>query len=132
MERLLELGEEPEVLFLDTEPGDVRDMVQLKSEAVDPDVGPLQIDDSGTIQFKWGRVTSREKNDLTLEFVTEAALRFEDIERYEFEQQLEAVEEEGDFDDPTLQIADLSEEEMGKLVDGVRTFLQQARELHDG
>ncbi|WP_303703864.1 hypothetical protein [Haloquadratum walsbyi] len=107
-------------------------MVQLKSEAVDPDVGPLQIDDSGTIQFEWGRVTSREKNDLTLEFVTEAALRFEDVERYEFEQQLEAVEEEGDFDDPTLQIADLSEEEMGKLVDGVRTFLRQARELHDG
>jgi hypothetical protein len=129
VDRLLSVGDE--VGWLDTGRGEKNASVQLKTDVVDPGVAPLQIKQDGTLNFKWDWLAYRQENDLTGEFLNEAAAVFNEIEEYEHKYDPDA--EEGNvFDTQNIRIQDLSDEEFNQLIDGFRSFVQDAAEFQDG
>lgn len=128
VDQLLSVGDE--VGWLDPGRGE-NARVKLKAEAVDPGVAPLQIDQNGTVNFKWGWLADREENSLTAEFLDEAASVFDEIEAYKHEWNSDA-ESGNEFDISILQIQNLSEGEFEQLTNGFRSFVRDAEEFQNG
>ncbi|WP_262178370.1 McrB family protein [Haloarcula laminariae] len=130
VERLLEAGED--VGWLDTGRGEHNATVQLKADHIDPSVALIQLDQDGTVKFKLNWLAARDENELTGEFIDDAAGVFEEIEAYSHEWRPDSDDGEKEIRAPNIQIADLSEAEMDILVEGFRSFAQQADEFQDG
>lgn len=129
VERLLTVGEE--VGWVDTGRGDTYATAQLKSDAVDPGVGVLQLNQDGQIDFRWNWLVGRDENDLTGEFVNDTARIFEEIEAYSQDWRPDS-EEDKDFIVPSIPIQDLSEDDMDVLINKLKTFIQRADEFQNG
>lgn len=127
--RLLNLGEE--IGQLDTGQGSSYGIVQLKTEKIDPNVGVLQVGQTGEIEFKWNRILDSGENNLPGGFVDEAADVFNPIEEYNHEWHPDAEANER-FTEPRIQLHNLSESEMETLIDGLKTFVQKASRFQDG
>jgi hypothetical protein len=84
------------------------------------------------VKFKLDWLAGRDENELTSEFIDDAADVFDEIDAYSHEWRPDADEDEREFVAANIQIADLSEAEMDVLVDGVRSFVQQADEFQHG
>jgi len=127
VERILDAGEE--MGWLDAGRGDFA-TAQIKSDAVDPGVGPIQIDQDGEIDFRWNWLRGTDSNDLTWEFMDEAATVFNDIDDYA-KQWNPDVDEGEDFVTPTLYIDELSDEDVTALIEGLRSFVDRADEFQN-
>ena len=127
--RILDAGEE--MGWLDTGRGDRRATAQIKSEAVDPGIGLVQIDQDGSISFRWNWLHGREENDLTAEFIDEAATEFTAIKGYSHEWDPDAGEN-GEFVKTTINVAEITDEDVTTLLQGLRSFIDRAREFQNG
>jgi 5-methylcytosine-specific restriction protein B len=128
VERILDTGEE--IGRLDPGTGDVYAKTMLKSDAVDPNVNFLDINQDGELSFSWGWLKDREENDLTGDFLDEAATVFEDVDGYEHEWDPDDGEA-GTFHYRDLNVSDLSEEDMTALIEGLQTFVDRASEFQN-
>jgi len=129
-DRLLTAGEE--IGRLDTGGGDHNVTAQLKTDLIDPGVGLIQINQDGKLKFRLDWLAGRDENELTAEFVDEAASVFDEIDAYSYERRPDPGDDEKEFTVSNIQIADLSEDEMDVLVDGYKKFAQRAEEFQDG
>ncbi|MDS0276566.1 AAA family ATPase [Halomicroarcula sp. S1AR25-4] len=129
-DRLLTAGEE--IGRLDTGGGDHNVTAQLKTDLIDPGVGLIQINQDGKLKFRLNWLAGRDENELTAEFVDEAASVFDEIDAYSYERRPDPGDDEKEFTVSNIQIADLSEDEMDVLVDGYKKFAQRAEEFQDG
>jgi 5-methylcytosine-specific restriction protein B len=123
------LDDGAEVGWLDTGRGETA-TVQVKSESVDPGVGPIQIDQNGEIDFRWDWLAGTDSNTLTGEFIDDAATVFEPIDGYAHEWDPEGGEE-GEFVTPDLNVRNLSDEDVTALAEGLRSFIEQADAFQD-
>jgi len=124
VERILDAGEE--LAWLDAGRGD-KATAQVKSDAVDPGVGLIQITQDGIIEFRWNWLSSTDSNPLTADFIDDASTAFNDIDTYTHEYD----PEENSFTDPEVPIQDLSEDDVTTLIDGLESFIEQAAQFED-
>ncbi|MCU4802406.1 AAA family ATPase [Halobacteria archaeon HArc-gm2] len=125
IDRFLDVGQE--VGRLDTGRGDTA-TAQIKSDSVDPGVGPIQVDQNGEIDFRWDWLAGTDSNSLTGEFIDDAASVFEPVDGYTHEWDPDAGAE-GEFVTPDLNVRDLSDEDITALTEGLRAFVEQADEF---
>lgn len=127
LNRLLDVGEE--VGWLDAGRGDFAS-VMVKADAVDPGVGIIQLDQTGKIGFRWDWLLNREENPLTQNFIADAGQVFESVTGYWFEWNSDAGEN-GEFTSSDLNVNDLSSEDVTAIEEGLQSFVNKARKLHD-
>jgi len=126
--RLLDVGED--IGWLDAGRGENNASVMVKSDDVDPGVGIIKIDEHGEIGFRWNWLHDRDENPLIREFIEQAGRVFNEIDGYEHKWDPDAGEE-GSFNEPTLAVEELGEEEITALEDGLRSFVEEARSFRD-
>ncbi|WP_232700605.1 McrB family protein [Halobacterium wangiae] len=126
--QLIDVGDE--IARLDPGDGDYASLM-VKAEEVNPSVGIVQIEQDGTIGFRWDWLLSNDDSEVSPAFVDEAAPVFESVTGYQHERN-PADGEDGDFESPELVVQDLSQADVDDLIEGLREFVDRAREhQHD-
>ncbi|WP_226023955.1 McrB family protein [Halomicrobium salinisoli] len=121
---LLDAGDE--IARLDPGNGDHASLM-LKAESVNPSVGIIQIEQDGTIGFRWDWIVSNDNNRVSPAFVDDAATVFESVPGYQHEWDPEDGEN-GDFESPELAVQDLAQTDIDDLIESLREFVDLASE----
>jgi len=113
-----------DVAQLDPGRGERNAKLTVKSSAVNPNVGVVQLEQDGTIDFRWDWLTSNDNAIVSREFVADAATVFESVSGYTHDYDSETES----FESPELAVDDLSMDDAEALADAIRKFVDRAAE----
>ena len=115
-----------DIANLDPGDGDYASLM-VKADSVNPSVGVIQIEEDGTIGFRWNWVVSNDNSEVSPAFIDDAATVFESVTGYQHEWDPEDGEN-GDFESPELNVQDLAQSDIDDLIESLREFVNRANE----
>lgn len=115
-----------DIANLDPGDGDYASLM-VKADSVNPSVGVIQIEEDGTIGFRWNWVVSNNNSEVSPAFIDDAATVFESVTGYQHGWVPEDGEN-GDFESPDLKVQDLAQSDINVLIEGLHEFVNRANE----
>ena len=115
-----------DIANLDPGDGDYASLM-VKADSVNPSVGIIQIEEDGTIGFRWNWVVSNDNSEVSPTFIDDTATVFESVTGYQHEWDPEDGEN-GNFESPELDVQDLAHSDIDALIESLREFVNRASE----